>query len=33
MVIDALGKADFFSLLLDESSDKGNYDNELVLVV
>ena len=33
MVVDALGKADFFYLLLDGSSDKGNCDNELMLVV
>ena len=30
---DHLKKAKFFSLLLDGSTDKGNIDNELVLVV
>ena len=29
---DTLGKADFFSFLLDGSTDKGNCDNELVLI-
>ena len=32
-LIDTLAKADFFSLLLDGSTDKGNYDNELLLIV
>ena len=32
-VVDILGKADFFSILLDGSTDKGNQDNELVLTV
>ena len=33
VIVDALAKADFFSVLLDGPSDKGNCDNELVLVV
>lgn len=28
-----LGDASFFSLLLDGSTDKGNIDNELILIV
>lgn len=32
-VVDTLSQADFFSLLLDGSTDKGNCDNELVLAV
>lgn len=32
-VVDILGKADSFSLLLDGSTDKGIHDNELVLAV
>ena len=32
-LIDLLRKADFFSILLDGSTDKGNIDNELMMVV
>ena len=32
VVVDAISKADFFSLLLDGSTDKSNHDNEVVLV-
>ena len=32
-VVDILGKADFFSILLDVPTDRGNQDNKLVLAV
>ena len=32
-MVDAIQKADFFSLLLDGSTDERNRDNELLLAV
>ena len=31
-LVDDVKKAKFFSLLIDGSTDKGNYDNEVVMV-
>ena len=33
VVVESLDKVNFFSLMLDGSTDKGNCDNQLVLVV